>query len=237
MPVAKPFRIIPCTEWGARPPKQPISAAGKFDKAVFHHTAGHHPELPPLEPAETYEEARAYARAIQAAHMSPPRNWLDSGHNFFVARSGHIFEGRHRSLELLEKGRAPVSAHCPGQNDQPGVELEHLGSEPLSVIQREAAVWLFAMICREGGFEADRIRPHREFIATACPSEALMAALPAFRASINAALKPVPDVWQPGDPVWQDLPGPQPKPDPWFWDALEELERRKRILAELSPAR
>lgn len=36
------------------------------------------------------------------------------------------------------------------------------------------------------------------------------------------------DGWQPGDPPWDDLPGPQPKPV-WFWDALKEYERRRAL--------
>lgn len=32
--------------------------------------------------------------------------------------------------------------------------------------------------------------------------------------------------WKKGDPIWQNLPGPRPKPQ-WFWDALEEMERRE----------
>lgn len=36
------------------------------------------------------------------------------------------------------------------------------------------------------------------------------------------------DGWKQGDPLWEDLPGPQPKPD-WFWDALKEYERRRAL--------
>lgn len=39
------------------------------------------------------------------------------------------------------------------------------------------------------------------------------------------------DVWQPGEPVWQNLPGPKPKPK-WFWDAVTELDRRRKIVGE-----
>lgn len=34
--------------------------------------------------------------------------------------------------------------------------------------------------------------------------------------------------WKKGDPIWQNLPGVKPKPD-WFWDAVEELERRRNV--------
>lgn len=39
--------------------------------------------------------------------------------------------------------------------------------------------------------------------------------------------------WQPGDPIWENLPGPQPKPG-WWWDARKEEQRRRKLLAELS---
>lgn len=41
-------------------------------------------------------------------------------------------------------------------------------------------------------------------------------------------LAPVDEGWKLGDPPWEDLPGPQPKPD-WFWDALKEYERRRAL--------
>jgi N-acetylmuramoyl-L-alanine amidase len=40
-----------------------------------------------------------------------------------------------------------------------------------------------------------------------------------------------PDVpWRPGMPLWENLPGTQPKPK-WFWDALKEYERRRALAA------
>jgi len=38
-------RIITCEEWGAVPPNGSIVSAGRPTKIIFHHTAGHHPEL------------------------------------------------------------------------------------------------------------------------------------------------------------------------------------------------
>jgi N-acetylmuramoyl-L-alanine amidase len=34
--------------------------------------------------------------------------------------------------------------------------------------------------------------------------------------------------WKKGDPIWQNLPGPKPKPS-WFWTAVEEMEKRKKL--------
>lgn len=190
-PPVRPFRIIPCNEWGAQPPRHAISDAGVFNKALFHHTAGHHPELDHA-PGESYGEAVAYARAIQFDHLRRDNNtWADTGNNFLVSRAGYIFEGRHRSLELLGRGHCPVSAHCPGQNDQPGVEIEHYGNELMTPLQLDAAVWLFTKICREGSFGSEMIFGHRDFWATACPGP-LYAQLPAFRRVVGKELEPHP---------------------------------------------
>jgi N-acetylmuramoyl-L-alanine amidase-like protein len=185
MPSARPFRIIPCAEWGARPPRQAVTTLSvRPRRIIFHHTAGH---VPNLSTGETYAEALRYARSIQAYHMD--RNgWIDSGHNFLVTRGGFILEGRHRSRELVQKGKMVVSAHCPGQNDQPGIEHEHVDPEAMTPIQHEAAVWLAAWICRHAEIDPSEIKGHRDYYATACPGS-LYRILPAFRAQVAKAVK------------------------------------------------
>lgn len=161
-------RIIPCEEWGAVPPTGSITPAARPTKIIFHHTAGHHPELD-HQPTESLEEAMAYARAIQHDHMhrSPP--FIDSGHNFLVARSGHVLEGRHGSRAAINSGNMVVSAHCVGQNTQPGIEHEQIGNEPMTPAQREASLWLMEKICRKAGVIPSEIHGHGEFNATECP--------------------------------------------------------------------
>jgi hypothetical protein len=180
------FRIIPCDEWGAAPPRQPIAPAGTPVEIIFHHTAGHHPELD-LEPTESREEAMAYARAIQRDHMHRTPPFIDSGHNFLVTRSGHILEGRHGSRDAINAGRMVVSAHCVGHNSQPGIEHEHLGTEPMTRRQRRASVWLIAKICRKTGIDPREVHPHGEFNATECPG-VLRADLEGIRADVAIAL-------------------------------------------------
>lgn len=200
-----PFRIVPCNEWGAAPPRGTIVVAGAYNKAIFHHTAGHHAELPPYEPTETFEEACGYGRLVQTSHFR--RGWLDTGNNFLVCRSGHILEGRHRSLELLNRGLMPESAHCPGQNGQqspdcgPGVEIEHVGDEDMTPTQYAAAVWLFALILSKRNLRPARaIYGHKDFVATECPS-VLYDDLPAFRQDVARELEPGP-VAPYRTPIW-----------------------------------
>jgi len=211
-----PFRVIPCDEWGAAKPNGMINRVGKPATSIFHHTAGH---VPNLGAGERYDEACAYARSIQKYHMG--QGWVDSGHNFLITRGGYILEGRHGSLDSIRKGLMVQSAHCPGQNDQPGVEHEHNGSEKMTPIQREASVWLHALICEECGIRPEVIaQPHRKFFATSCPAN-LANALPALRRDVAGELKK-PD---PNDGAWYDKFGPKQKP-PWFFSALREYQRR-----------
>ena len=189
---AKPFRIIPCAEWGARPPKSATIPTGRPVRALFHHTAGH--ALGSTD-GESLAEAKAYCRSIQNYHMDT-QGWNDSGQNFTVTRNGYIFEGRHGSLAACKAGKMVLSAHCPGQNDQPGVEIEHLGPEAMTQIQYEAAVWLFAQLCTWGGFK--EIKGHRDFFATSCPAE-LYPVLPQFRKDVAKELIPP----KPKEPRWR----------------------------------
>jgi hypothetical protein len=113
----------------------------------------------------------------------------DSGHNFLVFRNGLIFVGRHMSYPAIKKGKMVLSAHCPGQNDQPGIEHEHKGAEHMTKAQFAASAHLFAWIidrCKMRG--ADAIHPHKEFYNTSCPAE-LMADLPALKTAVNQIIR------------------------------------------------
>jgi hypothetical protein len=141
-----------------------------------------------------------------------------------VTRGGFILEGRHGSLASIKVGRMVVSAHCPGQNNQPGIEHEHDGNEAMTPIQREASVWLHAFICKHCGIlPSDCAQPHKRYFATACPG-ALAAALPGFRKDVAAALAPQDpnaQAW------WAPYINPMSKPDQKRAFALmREMQRR-----------
>jgi hypothetical protein len=183
-------RIIPCNEWGAVQPSGSIVSAGRPTKIILHHTAGHHPELDHT-PTETLAEAKAYARSIQHDHMHrPPPDgpFIDSGHNFLVTRSGHILEGRHGSKAAINAGKMVVSAHCVGQNEQPGIEHEHIGNERMTPKQREASLWLHERICRKTGIKPSAIHGHGEFNPTECPGP-LKGQLRAFKRDLAERLQ------------------------------------------------
>jgi hypothetical protein len=154
-------------------------------RVVEHHTAGHAPNLDRAS-GETLAEAKAYARALQRDHFR--RGWRDTGHNFLVSRSGHVLEGRHGSVSAIRAGKMVVSAHCPGQNDQPGVEHEHTGTEALTAAQKRASIELHAWICRQTGIKPVEFHPHARFSSTECPSAIVRDWLPQLRNAVNRRL-------------------------------------------------
>lgn len=161
--------IITCPQWGARKPKAGIQTVPKASRIIFHHTASHVRQLGDLK-ITTRDEAMQYARDIQNFHMDV-NGWLDSGHNFLVCRNGLILQGRWLTVSAIQAEHMVSSAHCPGQNDQVGIEHEHLGTEPMTEAQREASARLQAWIADKYGLpRVLPVDPHSAHFATACPA-------------------------------------------------------------------
>lgn len=160
--------IITCPQWGARKPKHGLEIVPASKRILFHHTAGHHPEK--SHPAdESREESVQFAKNLQAFHMR--EGWTDSGHNFLVCRNGLILQGRWLTVHAIEAKHMVRSAHCPGQNDQIGIEHEHLGNEKMTPKQREASARLMAWIADQYGRKTVLpVFPHSKFFATSCPA-------------------------------------------------------------------
>jgi hypothetical protein len=166
--VASSFRLIVPSQWGARPPKEEIQLCGKASRIIFHHTAGHHPEVS-RSGYESHEEAMAYARAIQAYHMDA-NGWIDSGHNFLVCRNGDVLVGRWVTVTAIQHGLMVISAHCPGQNNQIGIEHEHISGEKPTKSQLEASAQLQAWIAERYARSTPLpVRPHSAYYPTDCP--------------------------------------------------------------------
>lgn len=160
--------IITCPQWGARKPKQDLELVRASREIIFHHTAGHHPEV--SNPRnESREESMRYARGIQAQHMS--QGWSDTGQNFLVCKNGLILQGRWLTVSAIQAHHMVRSAHCPFHNDQIGIEHEHFGDESMPPAQRESSSLLMAWIADK----YDRhtvlpVFPHSQYYATACPA-------------------------------------------------------------------
>lgn len=174
--------IITCKQWGARQPKARPIVVGRPDKIVIHHTDGHAAQ-PAVGKSSIVEQAILYARELQHLHMDV-NGWNDSGHNFLVMRSGLICQGRWGTVAAIEHGRMVMSAHCPGQNDQPGIEHEHMPNELLTREQCAATVWLMAWICDRTGIRNTSLYGHDNFYNTACPSN-LKVDIPSLRVDVG----------------------------------------------------
>lgn len=165
-------RIITCPEWGALKPKIGLELVAPSKRIIFHHTAGHHPEISQPQ-LESRDESINYARAIQKQHIG--QGWNDSGHNFLVCRNGLILQGRWLTVSAIEAHHMVMSAHCPGQNDQIGIEHEHLGDEKMTKAQYEASARLMAWIANQYGLKRVLpVYPHSKYFATACPANLKM---------------------------------------------------------------
>ncbi len=177
--------IITCPDWGARKPKQDIQTIPASKRIIFHHTAGHHKNLENPN-AQSRAESERYARDIQAYHMS--QGWTDSGHSFLICRNGLILQGRWITVSAIQAKHMVRSAHCPGQNEQIGIEHEHVGNELMTKQQRESSSRLMAWIADQ----YDRktvlpVDPHSKYFATACPAN-LKADIPKIRARAQEIL-------------------------------------------------
>jgi hypothetical protein len=182
------FRIITCPEWGAAPPKNPITVIPhKAPGIIFHHTASHLRQIDTPKD-ESFKEACQYARDIQSFHMGNSRGWNDSGHNFLVTRGGHILQGRWLTVSQIENKRMVISAHCPGFNDWIGIEHEHMSGEQPTKVQLDASAWLQAWIALQyGSTQALRVDPHKAHFATACPDN-LVKFIPEVKAKAQALI-------------------------------------------------
>jgi hypothetical protein len=172
--------IITCPEWGAVEPRNGFDSIewtdGPAQRFIIHHTAGHHREI--AQPAnESVLESVFYARDIQRFHMAPEprgRGWNDTGQNWLVCRNGVVLQGRWRTVRAIEAGKMVVSAHCPGQNDQIGIEFEHAGTEPMTGPQRNSGARLMAWCADQYGKTLVMPgRPHKDFFNTQCPANLL----------------------------------------------------------------
>lgn len=195
-------RMYGTGEWGARPPRGAITVLNRRPTyIVVHHTAGGN--------SNDFSLGHAFAisRGIQNFHMDS-RGWIDSGQQLTNSRGGHITEGRHRSLEVLDQGSRHVQgAHVGGRNDETiGIENEGLYTSVNVTPQLwDSLVRLVAYIAQQYNIAPAQIRGHRDFNATQCPGDVLYRRLPELRDAVGRLLGRTvshPDSWpllEPGD--------------------------------------
>lgn len=174
-----------CAAWNARPARSGITVLNhKPTYIVVHHTAGGN--------SNDFSLAHAFSisRGIQNHHMDT-NGWIDSGQQLTNSRGGHITEGRHRSLEILDQGTRHVQgAHVGGHNNETiGIENEGLyTSVDVTPQLWDSLVRLVAYIAQRYGINPSMIRGHRDFNATQCPGNVLYARLPELRTAVSGLL-------------------------------------------------
>ncbi|MGH3951181.1 MAG: peptidoglycan recognition protein family protein, partial [Pseudonocardiaceae bacterium] len=172
--------------WDARPPAEPIVVEDHPPTyIVVHHT---------VEPGngDDYSLAHSFemSRAIQSFHMDH-RGWIDSGQQFTISRGGHITEGRHRSLEILDEGLRHVQGTNVRDNNSQVIGIENEGlytSEDVPQALWDALVDLVSYMAYQYDVQPEFIKGHRDFNSTQCPGDVLYARLPELRAGVAARL-------------------------------------------------
>jgi len=186
--VARP-RMYTTDEWNARPPSGSITIENhKPTYIVVHHTAGGNSSDLSLE------HAFAISRSIQDFHMDG-RGWIDTGQQLTNSRGGHVTEGRHRSVEILDGGTRHVQGANVGNHNSEVIGIENEGL--YSTVDVTPQLWdslvqLVAYIAQSYGISPDMIRGHRDFNATECPGEILYGRLPELKDAVGAALGTAP---------------------------------------------
>ncbi len=162
-------------EWGHHGGRGGYAMAADVPYVVCHHTPGQEPT--------SYAEALEELAQVLGGHLA--QNWGDIGYTWLVW-DRYAFEGR---------GWGRTGAHAPGANSQSiGIAflLDGRNRAPTDVEWNTAAD-----ICRVGvdhGYLRANFATtgHRDWVATACPSEFVYGSLPSLRAAYEGALPPVP---------------------------------------------
>jgi N-acetylmuramoyl-L-alanine amidase len=147
-----------------------------------------------------------------------------TGNSYLVCKHGYVFEGRGA------KARTAANGTTAGNDGYLAICFlgdDTKGRDDVTSRGRQALVDARKHLLKVHAHARETIG-HRDLTSTGCPGDELYAYIksPAFRQALR---KKPPAGWKRGDPIWENLPGPKPKPD-WFWDALEELDRRRESM-------
>jgi hypothetical protein len=147
-----------------------------------------------------------------------------TGNSYLVCKHGYVFRGRgpraRTAANGTNEGNSGYLAICFLGDDTKG-------RDDVTDKGRQALVDARKHLLNVHPHARETIG-HRDLTSTGCPGDELYAYIKG--AAFRQALRKKPPVgWKPGDPIWENLPGPRPKPD-WFWDALEEIDRRRESM-------
>lgn len=179
--IPRPY-IYRCKDWGAKPARDALTMRSKPTTIVIHHTTQ---KLKEVSLTSAYQSARR----IQQWHFD--RGWTDTGQHFTVSRGGYILEGRHRTIEGLDKLQFPQGAHTTTENETAlGIEVDgNFMSALPPEKQYDQVVRLVTYLCRRYGIKPGGIHGHRDFESNDCPGDAFYKKLPGLRWEVQKRLK------------------------------------------------
>lgn len=161
-------------------------ASGRWNTLTVHHTAMAGVTEP--GPGATESQSAEHLRLLQRAHMNT-NGWADIGYQFLIDPEGRIFEGRRMTWVGAHSGRNQST----GQNyniDNIGISLVgNFTARPPTTKALAALERTLDHFRREYGIPMARVRGHREWNATECPGDRLMAWVADYRGYASA---PVP---------------------------------------------
>jgi hypothetical protein len=171
--MADGHRIIPRSEWGARPPKRVHRISLPTPRLWIHHTAGN-------------ERGAAGMRSIQNFHMDG-RDWADIAYSFVIDNDdGKIYEGR---------GAGIAGGHTQGDNTTSHAicVMGNFDNEALTTEAFVSIRWL-AVHGKNKGWWKPTCGGHRDAPGanTACPGRNLYSQLPRLRSQLNVT-EPIED--------------------------------------------
>lgn len=176
------MRIIPRSEWGARPARSSSRVARSRRRAFVVHYDGTHPIT---------RTGSAIPKAIQDFHMDG-NGWRDGGYSFVISQAGDIYQMR---------GWDEVGAHAgsKGNTEGIGVQVAIGGNQEPSQEALRALAWLKG--------EADRLmgrtlswRQHGDYMSTSCAGGPLRRWLAAGR-PLSDSTPPQTDSGWDGKPI------------------------------------
>jgi N-acetylmuramoyl-L-alanine amidase len=206
-------KLVSRKQWDARSPKD-VTPLRPTHGVVVHYSASDADER------SNHKNCAARVRGIQRFHMDT-KGWTDIAYSFLVCKHGYVFRGRGPHARTAANG---TNAGNDGYLAICFLGDDTKGRDDVTSKGRQALVDARKHLLSVHPHARETIG-HRDLTSTACPGDELYAYIKsaAFRQALR---KKPPAGWKPGDPIWENLPGPRPKPD-WFWDALEEIDRRR----------
>ena len=151
-----PIKIIPRSEWGARPPKQSrVSMRPK--RVVIHHSAD---PTPSKSMGRSSEERRM--REIQAFHQDT-RGWSDIAYHILIFPSGRAYRGR--PLKTIPA--------CVENNNTGSVCICFVGNYDVDKPSDASVKTLKYLLNHNRNLQGLPVFGHRDFNQTACPGRYL----------------------------------------------------------------